>query len=110
MPVQEIRVFALNASTYTPIVTPIDCNFYNIMGTSDGTAMRRSSDGTDENSHIIPASDWYSFEAPVNIVVQNPVPTKAKDVVGQIRWMAGYTVTYLKAISGTPDVSVEFSI
>lgn len=110
MPVQAIRQFTLNTSTYTAIVTPIDCNFYNILGTEDGTAMRRSSDGTDANSHVIPAADWYGFFAPLGGIAQNPLPTKAKDVVTRIRWNTGDIVTYLKASVGTPKVSVEFSI
>lgn len=110
MPVQAIRLFALNTSTYTPIVTPIDCNFYLIVGADDGTAMRRSSDGTDPNSYLIPAGGWYGFVAPTTMIAQNPLPTKAKDVIAVIRWFAGDTVTYIKASAGTPKAIVEFSI
>lgn len=110
MPVQAIRLFALNTSTYVPIVTPIDCNFYNLMGTDNGTGIRRSSDGTDANSHLISAADWYGFFAPVSLIAQNPLPTKGKIVISQVRWRVGDIVIYLKAVSGTPNVAVEFSI
>jgi hypothetical protein len=108
--VQAIRLFALNTSTYTTIVTPLDCNFYLIVGSDDGSAMRRSSDGTDANSYLIPAGGWYAFLAPTGGIAQNPLPTKAKDVITRIRWLAGDTVTYIKASAGTPKVIVEFSI
>jgi len=110
VPVQAIRLFTLNTSTYVAIVTPLDCNFYLIVGTDDGTAMRRSSDGTDPNSYLIPAGGWYAFVAPVSLIAQNPLPTKAKEVITQIRWNAGDTVTYIKATAGTPKVIVEFSL
>lgn len=96
-----IRTFALTTSAYTQIVAPIQCSFFEIIGTSDGTAMTRSSDGTDANSYPFPAAGWYGFGAPLG---------PASGHVQTLRWQAGETVTYLKAAIGTPNVYVEFNL
>lgn len=94
-----IRVFPINSTGYTPIVAPIPCNYFLIQGTSDGSAMVRSSDGTDVNSYPFVAGGWYSFLAPPN-------PWSRKSTV---RYQPGAVVTYLKAANGSPNVVMEFS-
>lgn len=86
-------------------MTPQGCNYYLIVGTSDGSAMVRSSDGTDENSYTIPAGGWYGFVAPFT-----PEANTNWFGSGARRFLSGATVTYIKATSGTPNVVVEFSI
>lgn len=94
-----IRKFRLNTATYVPIVAPIECNYYLLIGSSDGSAMKRCSDPDNEaeSMYTIPANGWYAMVAPT------PSINRAF-----YRFQKGQTVTYLKATVGTPDVFVEF--
>ena len=93
-----IRNFPLAAGSYVPIVAPVPCDHFLIIGNADGSAMQRSSDGTDANSYLLPAGGWYSFLAP------------SKGSRGStFAFQAGDVVTYLKAISGIGPAVVEFS-
>lgn len=87
----------LITNQYVPIVAPIDCNYFMIIGNADGsnTPMQRSSDGTDANSYTIPAGGWYSFLAPT----RRPYT----------RFKIGETVTFIKVTAGVGPVIVEFS-
>ena|SRR5579863_1648438 len=99
--VQAIRSFALSSSAYTAIVTPIPCNCYELVGTSDGSGIIRSSDGTDTNSYALPVGSWYTFDAALSPWSRTKNGT---------RWQAGDTVTYVKAATGSPNIFVEFSL
>lgn len=92
-----IRKFAITTTEYTGIVAPIDCDYFLIIGNVDGTAMIRSSDGTDANSYQIPAGGWYSMLAPPTTFLGSAP-----------RYRSGYTVTYIKATTGVGPVAVEF--
>lgn len=94
-----IRTFALTTGSYTAIVAPIPCSYFEIIGSSDGSAMTRSSDGTDAHSYPFPQMGWFGF-----MVVTTPW------IKASPRYNAGDTVTYLKATTGTPNVYVEFSL
>lgn len=91
-----IRKFALITTAYTPIIAPICCNYYLIIGNQDGSAMLRSSDGTDANSYEMPAGGWYSMMAPPMILAF------------QCRFQQGNIVTWLKAVAGVGPAIVEF--
>jgi hypothetical protein len=95
-----IRSFVLNTSSYTPITCPGQYNYYEIIGTSDGSAMIRSSDGTDAHSYPFGQNSWYSFGAPSSPYLTQPRFSPYLNV--------GTVVTYLKAVQGTPTVYVEF--
>lgn len=95
-----IRSYALNDSTYTEITSPGPYNYYEIIGTSDGSAMMRSSDGTDAHGYPFGQSSWFSFLAAMT-PWGNP---------GRTRFAQGDIATYLKAATGSPNVYVEWSI
>jgi hypothetical protein len=119
-----IRNFPLSSSEYTPIIAPIACNYYIIIGNTSGDSMRRSSDGTEANSYLMAAGSWYSAMAPANkstnqetapmqtsssrppgLGQQKPVTTGPQATT---RYRAGQPVTYLKASAGVGPVVVEF--
>jgi hypothetical protein len=86
-----IRRIQLNTEEWTPVLTPIDCAFYAILGTSDDSAVLRSSDPDNEEA-------WHKTYGYAFIV----------EGTHRVRWSAGQAVTYLKALSGTPKAIVEF--
>jgi hypothetical protein len=89
----QIRRFTLNADDYTEITTPVDCSYYAILGTADGSSIVRSSDPENVDAwHEITGS--YAFIVP---------PTSSA-----ARWSAGSVVTWLKAKTGTAIAIVEF--
>jgi hypothetical protein len=93
-----IRRFALSTTEWTPIVAPINCNYFLIIGSSDGSAMHRCSDPNNaESAYEIPPGGWYSMMA--------PTPSTG---VAWYRYRPGDAVTYLKATAGNPMVFVEF--
>ena len=96
-----IRLFTISSSAYTPIVTPIDCNYYMIVQNVDGSALVRSSDGTDANSYTMGAGTWYSMTSSI------AAPVGSKSPMGP-RYPAGSVVTYIKSKTGTGPVVVEF--
>lgn len=99
-PQSTIRTFGpLSVGAYTPIVTPYDCDYFEIIQTSDGSGMFRSSDGTDANGYQMVAGSWYALSLPSRFPSTYP---RGK------RFKAGSTVTYVRALVGTPSVVVEF--
>lgn len=74
------------------MVTPCACAHYAILGSSDGSFMLRSADPEDAEAwHKILG---YAMIAPVSNM--------------RFRWLAGETVCWLKATSGSPSAIVEF--
>jgi hypothetical protein len=96
-----IRQFAISTSEWTPIVTPIDCSYFILIGNQDGSAMQRCSDPNDiTTSYTMQAGGWYALNASgVGVTGWNGKPA---------RFPAGATVTYIKALSGVGPVIVEF--
>jgi hypothetical protein len=93
-----IRVFALTNSGWTAITAPAACNYFDIIGTVDGSAMLRSSDPTNASAqYTIPANGWYSMVATVH----------SRDAASG-RFATGETVTYLQATVASVNVVVEF--
>lgn len=94
-----IRVYALSTSAYTSIDSPGPYNYFEIIGTSDGSAMTRSSDGTDAHSYPFPSGGWYGFLAGMS----------PWSMASSTRYAKSDIATYLKASAGTPNVYVEWS-
>lgn len=108
-PGSAIRIFGplvQGVNNYTPILAPYDCDYFEIIQTSDGSSIQRSSDGTDAHSYQIPASAWVSVGAPSRVEAGG---TPVNSTFGKAkRFLAGNPVTYLKGLTSTPTVAVEF--
>jgi hypothetical protein len=94
----KINRVPLVAGEYVAIIAPIDCNYYMVIQNADGSAMARSSDGTDAHSYTIPADGWFGFSA----------TPQAAGLPSTPRYKTGDTVTFLKALSGVGPAVVEF--
>jgi len=90
----QVKRFALSTSEWTPIVTPIACNYFAILGSSDGAAMSRCSTPSSEQSW----SDWYDLQDYALVVPR----------MGERRFEPGDTVTYLKGKTPGQSAIVEF--
>ncbi len=91
----QIAQFPLSTTQWTPIIAPIDCNYYLIIGNQDGSAMLRCSDDTDASTvYTMQTGGWFSFLSPV--------------FSRNYRFKTGDVVTYVKATSGTGPAIVEF--
>ena len=91
-----IRRFALTADGWTPVIAPVACNNYAILGTDGGAAIWRcSDDANDQTQHKLSSNESYA------LVI-------AKHWLNEDRFKAGDTVTYLKADQGTETAIVEF--
>ena len=83
---------------WVPIVAPIGCNYYAIIGNFDGSAMMRCSDPNDANTEYeIPAGGGFALFVP-------PHPPN----LSIPRYSPGSVVTYLMALSGVGPVICEF--
>lgn len=99
--VSRIQQFALSTASWTPVIAPINCSYYIIVGNQDGTAMLRCSDPNDPNSsYTMPAGGWYSLLATGPVYPNDPGNT--------CRYKAGTVMTYLKALTGAGPAIVEF--
>lgn len=106
-PLSAIRNFQLNDATYTDIICPYDCDYFEVLGSSDGSSMYRSSDGTDANGYQMPAGSWYSLgSTSESFKCGSPVNGDSGKTP---RFPKGSVVCKLKAASGkTPKAIVEF--
>jgi len=89
-----IRRFPLQTDQWTPIVTPVDCSHFAILGNADGSPMLRSSDPQDQNA-------WHQLTGSYAFIVAPPGGCRT-------RWRAGDTLGYLKSVAGTGPAIVEF--
>lgn len=90
-----IRRFALDATDWTPIVAPVSCSYYAILGTVGGNAILRCSDPSNlpATEHQVGGGGWYALLSPRH---------------GPPRYAAGDTVIWLQAVQGTETAIVEF--
>lgn len=94
--VGAIRTLVLPANTWTALVTPVDCNYYYIVGTVDGSAFLRCTDTSDANtSYTVPSGNGFLFYLP--------------NIFGVPRFKSGDTVTFLKSVAGA-SVVTEFNL
>lgn len=90
----QIASFALNG--WTPIVAPIDCDYYWVIENKDGSAMMRGSNPNDATTQYeISADESYALIVPPS-VGNSP------------RFKMGDTVTYLQSTGGNGPAVVEF--
>ena len=75
-----IRKVALIENQFVAIVAPIACNYFAILGSSDGAAMSRCSTPSSEQSW----SDWYDLQDYALVVPR----------MGERRFEPGDIVTY----------------
>jgi hypothetical protein len=60
-----IVTLPITTADWTPVLAPLACNYFLIIGNVDGSAFLRCTDPTDANSsYQIPAGGWFSFLAP----------------------------------------------
>lgn len=88
-----IKQFSVGPSSWTPILTPINCAFYAIFCPNDGSIISRCSNPADPTTSHVFEDTYYSFVVPPSFF--------------KYRWQAGDTVTYLQASQST-TVAVEF--
>ena len=92
----QIARFQLSQTQWTPVVAPLACSYYMIIGNSDGSQMARGSDTEDPNTwYMMPAGGaWFAFDVPA--------------LYKRYRFNKGDSVTFLKAtVPGTVAI-VEF--
>ena len=102
-PRSAIRNFVLSSVAWTPVIAPIDCSYYLIVGNVSGKAMLRSSDPANSDAeYTMPAGGWFGMVAP------NTLPSSSD--YWNPRYRAGDIVTYLKAASAgdTGPAVIEF--
>jgi hypothetical protein len=91
----QIKKFSLDHNNWVPILTPLNCSYYMIIGNSDGSAMSRCSDSDDPSTcYTIPAGGWFSYSVPA--------------FYKKWRFMQGDVVTILKATVPGTVVIIEF--
>jgi len=96
--VHAIRTFPINSSEFTPIIAPINCDYYAILGTLNGVAVIRSSDPSNPQAqHVLAAGGSYAFIVP-----------KSGFSGKQYRFQASAEVMYLKSSGIDDQVIIEF--
>jgi len=92
----QIARFALAQDQWTPIVAPLQCSYYMIIGNNDGSEMGRCSNTEDQSTwYMMPAGGaWFAFDVPA--------------LYKRYRFNKGDIVTFLKATSPGTVAIVEF--
>ena len=89
-----IRTFNLQAGQWTPIVTPNQCNYFVVLGTSDGSPAYRCSNPDDATTqYLMPSFGTFS-----NFGIS---------IYNSFRYQSGSTVTYMMGTT-TCQVYIEF--
>jgi len=97
-PVSVIRTFPITSTDFTPIVAPINCDYYAILGTQGGGAVIRSMDPDDDQAqHVIAPGGWYALVVP-----------KSRYSGREYRFQKSETVMYAKSTGPDDTVIVEF--
>ena len=90
-----IKQFPLSMDQWTPIVCPLNCAYYMIIGNTDGSAMERCSDSSDPTTaYQMPPLGWFSYQCTA--------------FYQRYRFTVGNVVTYLKATQLGTIAIVEF--
>jgi hypothetical protein len=96
--VHAIRTFAITSEAWTPIIAPINCDYYAILGTLNGAAVIRSSDSSNSQAqHVLSAGGSYALVVP-----------KSGFSGLAYRFRASGIVMYLKSAGVDDQVIIEF--
>lgn len=91
----QIVQFPLSPANWTPIIAPMPCAYFLILGNSDESAMLRCTDTSDATtSYVMKPGGWFSFTSPA--------------LYQRFRFTKGQIVAILKATQQGTIVSVEF--
>lgn len=95
----EIKQFTIGPATWTPIVTPINCNNVSLEQSdqaNDAKMRTNSADAATEKS--LPAGIEHRITPPDSRGLGSP----------RHRWLAGNTVLYVQSVAGTGPIVAEF--
>jgi len=93
-----IRTFPITSGEWTPIIAPINCDYYAILGTVGGVAVIHSTDPDNPQAqHVLGSGGWYALVVP-----------KSKFSGREYRYQTSETVVYVKSTGGDDQVIIEF--